>query len=439
MNRRFFIKNGVPVLAGLGVAPVMPAFLRQTVFAADPIRRGKVLVCLFQRGAADGLSMVPPHGDADYYKLRSEIALARPGKSAGNEAALELTDRFGLHPALAPLLPIFKSGELAIIHACGSPSANRSHFDSQDFMEAGVADNKSVASGWLNRLLLATEGAPEKHTPFRAVSMTVTVPRSLMGDHESLAIPDLGSFGVRSGVAGGVLAGRGMDPPARPAGAAAAAGGFESLYASAVDQVLRGTGQESFEAISMLKKADPMKYQAANGARYPGGSLGRALAQVAQLIKAGVGLEVACAESGGWDTHANQGAATGQLAGRLVEFGQAIAAFHRDMGDRMADVVVLTMSEFGRTVRQNGNRGTDHGHGTCFFALGGGIKGGKILGRWPGLAAENLFQGRDLEVTTDFRDVFAEIAQAHLGATNLSKVFPSFKVEPRNQPGLLRV
>lgn len=436
MNRRFLLKNGALAFASIGATPIVPVFLRQTVFAADQARRGKVLVCIFQRGAADGLSMVPPHGDADYYKLRQEIALARPAKSAGTDAALELTDRFGLHPALEPLQPLFKSGELAVIHACGSPSANRSHFDAQDFMEAGVVDNKSVASGWLNRLLLA-QGGSNGHTPFRAVSMTATVPRSLMGDHEALAIPDLRTFGVR-GAAAGMVSTRARDGSMAPANVTAAASGFESLYAGAVDQVLQGTGRESFEAIAMLKKADPTKYQPADGAKYPPGSLGRALSQVAQLIKADVGVEVACAECGGWDTHANQGAATGQLAGRLQELGQAIAAFHRDMGDRMADVVVLTMSEFGRTVRQNGNRGTDHGHGTCFFALGGGVKGGRVLGRWPGLAVENLFQGRDLEVTTDFRDVFAEIAQGHLGATNPAAVFPLFKVDAGNRPGLLR-
>lgn len=436
MKRRFLLKNGALAFAGVGAAPCIPAFLRQTVLAADSARRGKVLVCVFQRGAADGLSMVPPHGDADYYRLRREIALARPSKAAGVDAALELTDRFGLHPALAPLQPLFKDGQLAIVHACGSPSANRSHFDAQDFMEAGVVDNKSVAGGWLNRLLLAGEGPARSHTPFRAVSMTATLPRSLMGDHDALAIPDLRNFGVH-GADRGQWAARAMDRSMRPESAPGAAGGFENLYEHATDQVLQGTGRESFEAIAMLRKADPTRYAPANDAKYPAGSLGRAMAQIAQLIKADLGVEVACAESGGWDTHANQGAATGQLAGRLQEFGQAIAAFHRDMGDRMADVVVLTMSEFGRTVRQNGNRGTDHGHGTCFFALGGGVKGGRILGRWPGLAVENLFEGRDLQVTTDFRDVFAEIARGHLGVADLGAVFPSFKAEASRCPGLL--
>lgn len=428
MNRRFFLKNGALALASVGAAPALPIFLRNTVLAAGSAPRGKVLVCIFQRGAADGLSMVPPHGDADYYKHRKEIAIARPAQAAGADAALELTDVFGLHPALAPLHPMFKAGQLAIVHACGSPSANRSHFDAQDFMEAGVVDNKSVGDGWLNRLLLSADGSAR--SPFRAVSMTATVPRSLMGDHEALAIPDLRTFGVR-GAAARILQPRMMD-------GASAASGFESLYAGAVDQVLQGTGKESFEAIAMLKKADPAKYEAANGAKYPPGGLGRALAQIAQLIKAEVGVEIACAESGGWDTHANQGGATGQLAGRLTEFGQAIAAFHRDMGDRMADIVVLTMSEFGRTVRQNGNRGTDHGHATCFFVAGGAVNGGHVLGQWPGLATEKLFEGRDLAVTTDYRDIFAEIARKHLGSRELAKVFPGFNTMTAHERGVLK-
>lgn len=441
MNRRFLMKNGALAMASIGAAPVMPLFLRQTVLAAGPSRRGKVLVCIFQRGAADGLSMVPPHGDADYYKLRPGIAIAPPAGKAGQESALELDGFFGLHPALAPFQPLYKSGELAIVHACGSPSANRSHFDAQDFMEAGAVDNKSVPDGWLNRLL-AADGAGQQGTPFRAVSLTSTLPRSLMGDFDALAIPDLRAFGVgaANAAATGMLPRRAMNGGARPAdmNAEKAASGFESLYSGAVDDVLQGTGRESFEAIAMLKKADPARYQPADGAKYPPSGLGRALAQVAQLIKADLGVEAACAETGGWDTHANQGTAAGQLAGRLAEFGQAIAAFHRDMGDRMADVVVLTMSEFGRTVRENGNRGTDHGHGTCFFVLGGGVKGGKVHGRWPGLAVDNLFERRDLEVTTDYRNLFAEIAQRHLGARDVGKVFPNFKVQAANLPGVLR-
>lgn len=218
----------------------------------------------------------------------------------------------------------------------------------------------------------------------------------------------------------------------------AVAKGFEQLYENAVGDVLGGAGREAFEAIEMLKKADPTKYQPQNNANYGNTNFGRTMLQIAQLIKANVGLEVAFAEIGGWDTHANQGAAQGQLANRLREFGGALAAFYKDLGDKMAEVVLLTMSEFGRTIRQNGARGTDHGHATAFLVMGGAVNGGKVLGRWPGLAEEQLFQGRDLMHTTDFRDVFAEIAKKHLGVKDLAKVFPKFKVNEANFRGVLR-
>lgn len=431
LSRRFFLKDGALALASITSTPLwMPAFLRQTVLAAEPGPGAgrKILICLFQRGAADGLSMVVPFGDPGYFAARKEIALAAPAKSAGVDATIDLDGFFGLHPQLAPLVPMFKSGHLAVIHAVGSPNATRSHFDAQDFMESGVSGDKSVHGGWLNRALLACpENRAQHATPFRAVAMTATTPRTLQGDLDALAIPNLATFGV--GAAAGL---------AQPKPGNGTAASFESLYAGAVDDVLHGTGKDSFEAMALLKKTDPLKYTPASGAAYPPGAFGRALAQIAQLIKADVGLEAAFAESGGWDTHANQGAATGQLAGRLMEFGRGLAALYHDLGDRMNDVVILTMSEFGRAVRQNGNRGTDHGHATCFFALGGAVNGGKVHGQWPGLAPGQLFEGRDLAVTTDYRDVFAEIARKHLGAHDLDKVFPAFKVEPKNQGGILR-
>jgi uncharacterized protein (DUF1501 family) len=250
------------------------------------------------------------------------------------------------------------------------------------------------------------------------------LPRSLQGDHEALTIPDLRNFGVGGNAR---LASK----------ASQTAAGFEGMYDAAVGDVLGGTGKEAFDAIEMLKKINPAEYQPANGAQYPNG-LGRSLQQVAQLIKADVGVEVACAEIGGWDTHANQGNATGQLANRFTEFGSALAAFHRDMGDRMADVVVVCMSEFGRTVKQNGNRGTDHGHATCFTVLGGPVKGGKVYGKWPGLAQEQLHEGRDLAVTTDYRQLLAEVAQQHFGAKQVAPIFPNFKPDPARALGIVR-
>jgi uncharacterized protein (DUF1501 family) len=321
-------------------------------------------------------------------------------------------------------MPLYKAGNVAFVHACGSPSATRSHFDAQDFMEAGVVDIKSINSGWLNRLLISCPEDAAKLTPFRGVSITATLPRSLQGDHDALAIPDLRNFGVGGNARISTKAGQ-------------TAAGFEGMYDAAVGDVLGGTGKEAFDAIEMLKKINPAGYAAANGAQYPNG-LGRSLQQIAQLIKADVGVEVACADIGGWDTHANQGGATGQLAGRFTELAGALAAFQRDMGDRMNDVVVVCMSEFGRTVRQNGNRGTDHGHATCFTVMGGPVKGGKVYGKWPGLAKEQLNEGRDLAVTTDYRQLLAEVAQRHFGAKQLAPVFPNYTPAPTRWLGVVK-
>lgn len=429
-SRRMFLRRGGLALLGAGAGALWgPSFLRRLAFAADPAPatgRRKVLVCIFQRGAADGLSMVVPFGESAYYKARPDIAIPAPPKKRHGPAALDLDGFFGLHPALAPLLPLYRQKQLAVIHACGSPSATRSHFDAQDFMECGVVDNKRIHSGWLNRVLREAPGDPAGLSPFRAVSLTSTLPKSLYGDQEALAIPDVATFGVGAGGA------------ARAVFSGSAADGFEGMYQMAVDEVLHGAGQEAFNAIGTLRQVRPERYPPENGAQYPGGGFGKSLKQIAQLIKADVGLEVAFADIGGWDTHANQGGATGQLANRLAPFGQALAAFHQDLGDRMADVVVLTMSEFGRTVRQNGNRGTDHGHGTCFFVLGGPVRGGRVCGEWPGLRRSKLFEKRDLEVTTDYRNVLADIARHHLGVRNLSSVFPGYNPAPRRFHQLIR-
>jgi uncharacterized protein (DUF1501 family) len=393
-----------------------PTFLRRAVFADEPQRLSgksggrKTLICVFQRGAVDGLSMVVPHGDADYYKLRQVGAGGIAVPRTGENRVLDLDGIFGLHPALSALLPIYKAGHLAPIQAVGSPSSSRSHFDAQDYMESGSPD-RTLPDGWLSRAMQqcnCPEDRARLQSAFRGVSLTSELPRTLRGEADALAFADLKSFGVRG------------DNPRN-----GLANGFESLYDGAVGDVLGGTGRESFEAIKVLKGLSASAYVPAKGAQYPAGRFGNSLRQIAQLIKADVGVEVAFAESGGWDTHVNQGAAQGQLARRLKEFGDGLAALYTDLGDRMSDVVVLTMSEFGRTARQNGNGGTDHGHGTCFLALGGDVRGSRVLGRWPGLAPEQLNEGRDLAVTTDFRDVFGEIAQRHLGVKDLKAVFPT--------------
>src|SRR5471030_2018411 len=429
VNRRVFLKQGALAYVCMGMGPFWgPRFLREAAFAADlgSSARNKILICIFQRGAVDGLSMVVPYGDPHYYQARTDIALGQPSQAAGANGVLDLDGYFGFNPALAPLLPLYKQGGLAAIQACGSPNASRSHFESQDLMESGVDEDRGVQDGWLNRVLGCCPEDASKKTAFRAVSMSATIPRSLQGEQDSLAIRDLDTFG---------LAG---DTSVTLSGPSGTTNGFESMYGSAVDTVLHGTARESFDALDLLKQARTANYQPANGAAYPQGAFGRNLKQIAQLIKANVGLQVAFAEVDGWDTHANQGGAKGQLARRLGAFAQSLAALHQDLGDKMADVVVVTMSEFGRAVRQNGNKGTDHGHGTCFFALGGSIAGGKVHGEWPGLAPEQLFEQRDLAVTTDYRDIFAEIAARHLGAAKLEQVFPGYSVDPRRWRGVLK-
>jgi uncharacterized protein (DUF1501 family) len=317
------------------------------------------------------------------------------------------------------LLPLYRAGHLAPIQACGSPNSSRSHFTSQDLMESGVDEDLSVQDGWLNRLLARCPEDAAKQSPFRAVAMEAVIPRSLQGPQDAMAIRDLDTFGMAGDIVVPVSGGAGT------------ADGFESMYSGAVDTVLHGTGQESFDALSLLKKTRTVAYVPANGANYPVAAFGRNLKQIAQLIKADVGVQVAFAEMDGWDTHANQGNAKGQLSQQLGTFAGALAAFHQDLGDRMSDVVVITMSEFGRTVKQNGNRGTDHGHGTCFFALGGPVKGGKVYGDWPTLAPERLFEERDLAITTDFRDVFGEICAQHfsLPAADVAPLFPHYQVD----------
>ena len=404
MQRRYFVKSGAIALATMGLSP---SFLRRMTFGMElrGAQKGKVLICLFQRGAADALNVVVPFGERAYYQLRPGIAI--PAPQAGALSAIDLDGFFGLHPSLAPLKPLWDRGLLAPIHAVGSPSSTRSHFDAQDYMESGTPDVKGTTDGWLNRYL-ATSGTCEQCqvSPFRAVAMTPQMPRVLQGSAPTVAMDSLDQFAVRS--------------------SGDAATRLEALYRTGASDMVHGVGSEMFDAVKMLKSANPQRYQAENGADYPPSQFGQRLRQITQLIKSDVGLEIAFADIGGWDTHVNQGSVQGQLAGRLDDFAKSIAALTTDLGDRMENVVVLTMSEFGRMAKQNGNGGTDHGHAGAMFAIGGAVKGGKVYGRWPGLAPGQLYEGRDLALTTDFRTVFAEVAVTHLGATKLDALFPGF-------------
>jgi uncharacterized protein (DUF1501 family) len=418
MTRRIFLKSTGMSLVTLGFAP---SFLARTAEAAGS--RRKLLIAIFQRGAVDGLNMIVPYGDAEYYRVRPTIAIARPG--AGDGAALDLDGYFGLHPRMSALMPLWKNRSLAIVHASGSPESTRSHFDAQDYMETATPGVKSTTDGWLNRYLQVARGpaiatpngggprSSQQHSPLAAIAVARQMPRSLQGPAPALAMASVAEFGVRGGM--------GTQET------------FEEAYQRASDQVLRGTANEAFDAMRTLSadRGGGRIYRPANGTAYPRSPFGQALQEIALLAKAEVGLEIAFAESTQWDHHVNEGGATGQMANRLGDFANGIAAFAQDLGERMADTVILTMSEFGRTVAENGSRGTDHGHGNAMLAIGGTVKG-RIYGDWPGLDEDQRHEGRDLAITTDFRDVFGEVVMRHLGADEsaAAQVFPRFGVHP---------
>jgi uncharacterized protein (DUF1501 family) len=405
VTRRGFMKGGALALIGTSA---IPAFLSRSVLAevTTAAANKKKLVVLFQRGAVDGLNVVVPYQEKNYYAMRPSIAIKQ------NEV-IDLNGFFGLHPQMAAFKPLYDQCHLAIVHAAGSPDPSRSHFDAQDYMESGTPGVKVTQDGWLNRALLA-EPVAGKQSAFRAVALGTQVPRTLQGKLPAIALSNLQDFSVG-----------GKGPDVSPISNA-----FQAMYDESSDSVLHGTGQETFEAVKMLKAADPAHYQPAAGVTYPNTPFGNSLKQIAQLMKADLGVEAAFSDIGGWDTHQNQGAAQGQLANRLKEFSESIAAFWKDMGTDAESVTLVTMSEFGRTARQNGTGGTDHGHANVMFVLGGQVKGGKVYGKWPGLSNEQLNEGRDLAVTTDFRNVLGEAAYKTLGSRNLEAVFPGAEVKP---------
>src|SRR5258708_26344943 len=375
-TRRAFLKGSSLAMFGVGAAL---SWLDRAVYAdSSSAQRKKVLVTIFQRGAADGLNVVVPSGEPRYYGLRPTIRIPKPSSAEAADAAIDLNGFFGLHPSLAPLKPIYDAKALAIVHATGSPDPTRSHFDAQDYMEAGTPGLKSTRDGWLNRALAV---APAATSPLRAVALGPSLPRTLRGRNPAVAVNNIGDFQVRDTKSSDM---------------------FESMYSHSVDTVLSGTGKETFEAVKMLKAIQSAKYAPEDGATYPGGRFGQSIQQIARLIKANVGVEVAFADIGGWGTHFQQighRSSQGPIANQLNELSQGLAAFYKDLGDRMADVAVVTMSEFGRTAKENGTRGTDHGHANVMFVMGGGVNGGGILGDWPGLAQEQLYEARDLNIT----------------------------------------
>lgn len=417
ITRRIFMKGGAMAVVG---SAAIPSFLTRAVMAQATTAQaqGKKLVVIFQRGAADGLNIVIPHRENAYYQMRPTIAIQQ-------NQVIDLDGFFGLHPAMQPLKPLWDQHHLAIVHACGSPDPTRSHFDAQDYMESGTPGVKSTTDGWLNRALQAEDAccAARAHSAFRAVALGTQVPRTLEGRIPAVAVNNVRDFSVG-----------GQNPAAVPVAAS-----FEAMYADSVNAVLHGTGTETFEAVKMLQAADPARYTPAPGANYPNGPFGNSLRQIAQLLKANLGVEAAFTDIGGWDTHQNQGNVNGQMANRMRDFSEGIAAFWTDMGDEAENVVLVTMSEFGRTVHQNGTGGTDHGHANAMFILGGTVQGGRVYGKWPGMHQDQLYEGRDLAITTDFRQVLGEAAYKTVGARNLDLVFPGAGLKNNHFLNIMKV
>jgi len=395
MKRRDFLKGSsllaVPALApGLSITLTANA---QVNLASD------ILVCVFQRGGVDGLNMIVPHGDSDYYARRPNIAIAPPGAEGG---AIDLDGFFGMHPAMSPLKSIYDNGDLAVIHATGSPHETHSHFDAQDFMERAYLEKGGVFSGWIGRYL---EASMPGITPFQAVGVSGTTQKSLVGEGSvvPVAIADVNNFGVNA-----------ADPEFLQT--------LSSLFKG--NAFLDAQGAQALAAAELLAEVNPGDIEAENGAEYPNSPLGRALSQAAQLIKAEeLAVQAICVDSGGWDHHNQELPA---IEASLTDLSSALAAFYTDMGQRMQYVSLVTQSEFGRRVYENASAGTDHGHGNCMLAMGGGVNGGQVYADWPGLAEAQLYGNGDLEVTTDWRTILGELTSKRLLNDNLDAVFPDY-------------
>jgi uncharacterized protein (DUF1501 family) len=397
VTRRVFIRHGA-LAAAAGAA--LPSLLNAAISAEKPQNRPKRLVVIFQRGGADGLNIVVPHGEPSYYAMRPTINIPRA-------KVLDLDGFFGLHPALAAFQPLWAARHLAIVHAAGSPHPTRSHFEAQDFLESGTPGDSTTKDGWLNRALRPVRRRAD--SPFRAVALNASLPRILCGSEPAMTVSNNNIVGSNPGL-----------------NTAQISSTLESKYLRWANTRLKETYSENSESKKLLQAAKFDRYAPAPGANYARGNFGDSLRQLARLIKANVGLEVAFVEIGGWDHHANQGGTEGRLANLLREFSLSLTAFWTDLGDLAEDTVVITMSEFGRSARENQDGGTDHGHAGAMLIMGGRVRGGKVYGRWPGLEPAQLHQGRDLALTTDFRQVLGEAIHVQLGNHNLDAVFPGF-------------
>jgi uncharacterized protein (DUF1501 family) len=406
-TRRSFLQSS----SLLASASLLPRWMPRLAFS-PPTRGplGDVLIAVFLRGAADALNMVVPHGDEAYYTLRPTLGIPRPDDrhTQAGTRTIDLDGFFGLHPSLSPLLPAWESGDLAFIHACGAPDESRSHFRAMELMERGVEDERGPASGWIGRHLATLDTG--NLSPLRAVALGEIPQRSLTGAIPVTALRSIADFH---------LAG---DPQAL----ALMQNALTSLYtgSDAVSQV----GRETLEILDTLQTMDPISYRPSSDLVYPDSDFGMGLRQIAALIKAEVGLEVAAIDVGGWDTHFAQGASEGQMAKLMWDLATGLAAFHADLGDFADRSTVVVMSEFGRRAAENGSLGTDHGHGSVMFLMGGHVNGGRVHGRWPGVGEGQLVGPGDLAVTTDYRDVLGEVCLKRLGNPSLREIFPGFDV-----------
>lgn len=398
------------LLGALGVSSV-GALGSRLAFAQAASPPAKVLVCVFLRGAADGLNMIVPHAEPDYYRLRPSIAVPRPGEARG---VIDLDGRFGLHPRLGPLKAAFDAKELAVIHAVGSPHPTRSHFEAQDYMQTGAVGVPSAARGWVANYLALR--APVEVVPLRAVALSSRSPLALRGYRDALVAESLRDLRL--------TAGDGLEQ--------ALAEGFSELYAAGPRRPAELAGKRALDAGQIVKRVLGKRRRVPGYPRDAG-----EFAEVAKLIKADVGLEVAWLDIFGWDTHRQQGSTdSGDLPRRLEHLANALAAFRADLGASLENVLVLVMSEFGRTARENGTGGTDHGHGNVMLLLGGAVRGGRVLGNFPGLGEEHLYERRDVAVTTDFRDVLAEVCERHLRVADATGLFPGYRLDPARRLGL---
>lgn len=388
---------------------IWPEWMPRVAFApAQQAPRGDVLICIFLRGAADVLNMIVPHGEDHYYERRPSLAIPRPDDLRAKHAlrAVNLDGFFGLHPALAPLQEAWQAEDLAVVHAVGSPDESRSHFKAMALMERGLESNNGPTSGWLGRHLATLNTG--NNSPLRGVSVGEMVTQALRGPIPSSALRSITDFHL--------------------ADDATAVAELQSALTMLYNQgdPLDPFALEAMQTLEAVGAINPQAYQPAHQAVYPDDEFGMGLRQVAMLIKGEVGLEVACLDLGGWDTHIAQGGSEGLMAGLLRSLGQGLQALYQDLTDYKNSLSVVVMSEFGRRVKENGGFGTDHGHGSAMFLLGGNVQGGQVHGQWPGLAPENLIGPGDLAITTDYRDVLAELLQKRLNNPNLGEIFPGY-------------